>query len=187
MTHLKPLMVLHHGNDVWSAQWNRDASRILSASVDKTARIWTAQRGRVLRTLRHEDTVGGGRWNHDESRILTWSSDGAIQIWDAASGQPYQRIVVDACIGGAVWSSDENHLAFWYTKHASKNDENPFFDITPIFLPTLRCWTFETTKNPGFGRMAFTLLAGTGMKATCLPRQATAKRGSGIPLVINAC
>jgi WD40 repeat protein len=126
MKSLKPLKVLRHGRKVRSAQWNHDASRILSASEDKTARIWNAQRGRVLGTLHHKDVVVGGRWDHNGSRVLTWSRDGTIQIWDAASGQPCQRIVFDAHMSGATWNGDESHLAFWYTLRPSVNSENPF-------------------------------------------------------------
>ena len=60
---------------VYGAVFNRDESRILTWSDDKTARLWDAGTGQPLGpALQHEDAVRGAVFSRDESRILTWST-----------------------------------------------------------------------------------------------------------------
>jgi WD40 repeat protein len=72
---------------VYSAAFSPDRSRIVTASSDKTARIWDAARGKEIAVLRgHEDDVYSAAFSPDGARIVTASWDNTARIWDAASG-----------------------------------------------------------------------------------------------------
>jgi WD40 repeat protein len=61
----------------------------VTASVDKTARIWDAATGTpIARPLRHEGVVRSATFSPDGKRVLTASDDWSAQLWDATTGDP---------------------------------------------------------------------------------------------------
>ena len=71
-----------------SAAFSPDGSRIVTASRDKTARIWDAASAKEIAVLRgHEGAVNSAAFSPDGSRIVTASEDKTARIWDAASGK----------------------------------------------------------------------------------------------------
>ncbi|MVM33994.1 hypothetical protein GO755_28425 [Spirosoma sp. HMF4905] len=70
---------LRHKNTVYSAVFSADASRILTASFDQTARLWDSQ-GKLLATLHHKDAVYRAVFSADASRILTASLDSTARL-----------------------------------------------------------------------------------------------------------
>ena len=59
---------------VQSAAFSPDGSRIVTASWDKTARIWDAATGKEIAVLRgHEGAVCSAAFSPDGSRIVTAS------------------------------------------------------------------------------------------------------------------
>jgi len=76
-----------HEDGVLSAEFNHDATRVVTASLDKTARIWDAARGTQLLTLKgHEEGVMSAAYSPDGTRVVTSSLDKTARIWDARSG-----------------------------------------------------------------------------------------------------
>ena len=75
---------------MYSAAFSPDGQRIVTASADKTARIWDAASGKPIgKPLRgHEDEVRGAAFSPDGKRIVTASSDKTARIWDVATGKP---------------------------------------------------------------------------------------------------
>jgi WD40 repeat protein len=58
-----------------------DGSRIVTASVDKTARIWDAASAKEIAVLRgHEDVVVSAAFSPDGSRIVTASGDNTARF-----------------------------------------------------------------------------------------------------------
>ena len=73
---------------VWSVAWSHDASRLASASYDKTVKIWDPATGQCISTLEgHSDSVKSVAWSHDASRLASASDDKTVKIWDPATGQ----------------------------------------------------------------------------------------------------
>ena len=69
------------------AVFSTDGSRIVTASLDKTARLWDAT-GTLISTLRgHTAGVMHAAFNPNGSRIITASSDKTARLWDA-NGDP---------------------------------------------------------------------------------------------------
>jgi WD40 repeat protein/energy-coupling factor transporter ATP-binding protein EcfA2 len=81
------LMLSGHDNLVASAAFSPDGSRIATASLDTTARIWDAATGLELMVLRgHDNFVASAAFSPDGSRIVTASRDKTARVWDAETG-----------------------------------------------------------------------------------------------------
>jgi WD40 repeat protein len=62
-------------------------TRVVTASFDKTARIWDAATGKpVGEPLRHEDGVMSAAFSPDGTRVVTASLDNTARIWDVRRG-----------------------------------------------------------------------------------------------------
>jgi WD40 repeat protein len=65
-----------------SAQYSPDGKQIISASLDKTIKIWDANSENCLQTLKgHEDSVITAKYSPDGTKIISSSRDGIIKIW----------------------------------------------------------------------------------------------------------
>src|SRR5947208_4715 len=70
-----------------SALYSPDGTRIVTASSDRTARLWDATSGAEIAVLRgHEGYVWSAAFSPDRTRIVTASEDKTARLWDAASG-----------------------------------------------------------------------------------------------------
>ena len=77
-----------HNAPVTSAAFSPDGSRIVTASRDKTARIWDAATAKEIAVLRgHDDFVNSAAFSPDGSRIVTASNDKTVRNWDAATAK----------------------------------------------------------------------------------------------------
>jgi eukaryotic-like serine/threonine-protein kinase len=76
-----------HDDIVVSAAYSPDGTRIVTASHDKTARIWDSRTGIQLAVLKgHGGTVRSAAYSPDGTRIVTASGDKTARIWDAQLG-----------------------------------------------------------------------------------------------------
>jgi WD40 repeat protein len=71
-----------------TARWfSADSARVLTASADRTARLWDVASGKEMAVLRgHEDEVRSAVFSTDGARVLTASKDKTARLWDGASG-----------------------------------------------------------------------------------------------------
>jgi WD40 repeat protein len=91
-----------------SAAFSPDGSRIVTASNDRTARIWDATTAMEIVVLRgHDHVVNSAAFSPDGLRIVTASEDQTARIWDAASAN---EIAVlrghDHVVNSAAFSPD---------------------------------------------------------------------------------
>ena len=101
---------------VYSAAFSPDGSRIVTASWDKTARIWDAASAKEIAVLRgHDGVVNSAAFSPDGSRIVTASADNTARIWDARlQTMSAKDLLVEACArlaGVTKLTRDEMRLA----------------------------------------------------------------------------
>ena len=71
---------------------------MLTASVDKTAKVWSAASGECLRTLMgHTCQVKSAVFSPDGQQVLTASRDGTAKVWSAASGACLLTLMGHTC------------------------------------------------------------------------------------------
>ncbi len=86
-----------------SAAFSPDGSRIVTASTDKTAKVWNAESGKELLTLTgHGDTLLSASFGPDGRRIVTASGDKTAKVWDADTGKELLTITGH---GGTVYDA----------------------------------------------------------------------------------
>jgi hypothetical protein len=72
-----------HRNNLRSAHFSRDGTRIVTASDDNTVRVWNAGTGKCIGTLAGQSGgVLSARFSQDCARIVTASADQTIRVWD---------------------------------------------------------------------------------------------------------
>src|SRR5271157_6651273 len=78
-----------HQGGVSAAAFSPDGACVVTASRDKTARLWDAQTGAAISVLSgHDDAVWSAAFSPDGARVVTASSDKTARLWDAAPGAP---------------------------------------------------------------------------------------------------
>ncbi len=114
--------LLDHEDNVYSAAYSPDGSRIVTASDDHTARVWDATSGQPLHTLRgHENTVSSAAFSPDGSRIVTASNDNTVRVWDAISGQPLHTLQGhDDEVQSAAFSPDGSRIVTASDDHTAR-------------------------------------------------------------------
>jgi WD40 repeat protein len=125
-----------HNDSVYGAQFSRDESKVLTWSVDHTARLWDLTTLKLLQTFKHDDRVDGATFSRDESQVLTWSIDMTARLWDVTKPEPTQIFRHEDPVSGARFSGDESHLLTW--GGGRERGEACLWDVTNA-KPILRC------------------------------------------------
>ncbi len=103
---------ISHEDIVWSAAFSPDGTRIVTASEDKTARLWNVTTGvQIGEPLRHKDRVQSAAFSPDGTRIVTASWDSTARLWDAATGMPIgEPMRHEGDVWSAAFSSDGTRI-----------------------------------------------------------------------------
>jgi len=76
-----------HNGTVNHVAYSPDGKRLVTASLDRTVRVWDAVTGAQLAVLYgHQAEVNSAAYSPDGRRIVSASYDRTVRIWDAASG-----------------------------------------------------------------------------------------------------
>ena len=77
-----------HQDAVLAARFSNSGGQIISASRDRTARLWDHQSGALLRQLSegHDYLASAAEYFPDGRRLLTAGGDNTVRIWDVAAG-----------------------------------------------------------------------------------------------------
>jgi WD40 repeat protein len=85
----KVVQIFTHDDLVCFCEFSPDGERLVSASYDGTARVWSLQTGEpVAAPMRHSNHVYTASFSADGRRVVTASMDGTARVWDAATGAP---------------------------------------------------------------------------------------------------
>jgi small GTP-binding protein len=77
-----------HTSDVWSVSLSANQRKALSASLDRTIRLWDLETGRCMRVLKgHDDEVSVVVWSEDQLQALSGSHDSSVRLWDIDTGR----------------------------------------------------------------------------------------------------
>ena len=77
-----------HLKAVLGASFDFDGKRVVTWSIDDTARIWDADNGAEIAVLKgHTGAVSSAEFRGDGKRVVTASDDHSARLWDAESGQ----------------------------------------------------------------------------------------------------
>src|SRR5437899_2932345 len=80
-----------HTGSIESVAVSADGRHALTGSVDRTAILWDAATGQMLRTFAGQTkSVRSVALSGDSKRVLTGSEDTTAMLWDAATGQKLQ-------------------------------------------------------------------------------------------------
>jgi WD40 repeat protein len=88
-----------HGSDVWSVAFTPDGTRLASASLDFTIKLWavasgdgqTVDEAEVLSLRGHASGVLGVAFSPDGNLLASAGRDGTVRIWDARPWTPPSR------------------------------------------------------------------------------------------------
>jgi WD40 repeat protein len=143
----KKIAVLQHKNLVTSAEFSDDGSRILTASWDKTARIWNAATGEEITTLHHPKPLQLAIMSSDGARIITSSS-----AWFSPEGsQIFRTGDVTACV--------------WYVSPATVSGEHFVSTMSAQKLRRFAKLTREDMSLTGYLESVAEIDIGSGISA----------------------
>jgi WD40 repeat protein len=113
-----------HTNAVNAVAVTPDGCRAISASWDRTLRLWDLATGQTIHTLQgHSDLVNAAAVTPDSRRAVSASRDQTLRLWDLGTGQTIRPLeghsaaVNDAAVTPdgrcAVSASDDRTLRLW--------------------------------------------------------------------------
>jgi len=77
-----------HMGAIKSIAFSHDSRYVVTASADRTARVWDAHTGRTILVLSgHLKAVNFAVFAKDDKSVVTVSDDGTARLWDAHSGK----------------------------------------------------------------------------------------------------
>ena len=106
-------MLDKHEGRLREAAFSPDGTRIVTASDDRTARVWNAATGEVIAVLKgHNKIVWSAAFDRGGARVITGSEDKTARIWNAETGVLLAALRGhDKAVNDAVFSPDGAHIA----------------------------------------------------------------------------
>lgn len=90
----KALSLKAHRRAVNSITFSPDGKLFVTASSDKTARVWSAETGELVAELNgHTDVVNSAAFSLDSELIITASNDGTARAWEAKTGASIRELL----------------------------------------------------------------------------------------------
>jgi WD40 domain-containing protein len=110
----KPQLVVQVGHSyyVHSAAFSADQKYVLTASYDKTARLWEVETAREVRKFEgHSGYVWSAVFSPDQRYVLTTGDDKTVRIWEMETGREVRRFEGHSYyVKSAVFSPDQKYV-----------------------------------------------------------------------------
>ncbi len=115
-----PIASFNHQGEVVGAAFSPDGTRILTASADKTAKLWDATSGKLIGSFDHLAGVLHASFSPNGTRILTASVDNTAKLWDAGSGKLIAWFQHQNWIWHGAFSPDGTRILTASADHSAK-------------------------------------------------------------------
>ena len=94
-----------------SARFSFNGKRIVTASIDGSARIWDAATGRVIGALHGHAKIYEAQFSPDGSLVLTVSTDKMARLWNGSDGAPVANLIghQDRVLSGGLVRRPPHH------------------------------------------------------------------------------
>jgi WD40 repeat protein len=100
---------------VTSAHFSPDGSSVVTASLNRTVRVWDARTGRQTRQLLgHSGDVNGARFSSDGKKIVSASGDHTVRVWDPETENQTVRYAVGGDAFDAAFTADGKIIVALY-------------------------------------------------------------------------
>jgi eukaryotic-like serine/threonine-protein kinase len=87
-TRLVEPLKFRHENYIWEVKFNRSGDRLVTASADKTAKIWDSHTGQLIaQPLVHNSGVILAEFSPDGKYVVTATAESMAHIWDVDTGK----------------------------------------------------------------------------------------------------
>ena len=174
--------VLRHDRPLWTpdgerinqesavtyAAFSPSGERVVTVSVDQTARLWSAETGEALAVLRgHQGAVKHAAFSPGGERVVTASGDRTARLWSAETGEALavlrghaggvthaafspdgERVVTASRDGARLWSAETGEgLAVLRGQAATHVTFSPDGEEVMTASGTVRLWSAETGQE----------------------------------------
>ncbi len=99
-----------HTLAVLSVAFSPDGTKLLSGSLDHTAKLWSAETGAELRSFSgvsgHTDAVTSVAFSADGSKVLTGSNDHTAKLWNLETGEFIRSFDMLSAVTSVAFSPD---------------------------------------------------------------------------------
>src|SRR3990172_2510962 len=113
-----------HTDAILRLAFSQDGLKLVSASFDKTAKVWAVDDRKALHTLEgHEDAVHAAAFSPDSKLVATASYDGNIGLFDLAAGKKdffkahegeyVNSVAFDQSTGRLLSGGDDGYTRLW--------------------------------------------------------------------------
>ncbi|PSB07241.1 hypothetical protein C7B76_28320, partial [filamentous cyanobacterium CCP2] len=81
------LSLLAHENWVWAMNFSPDSTTLVTASADRTIKLWNVQTGQQLNVIQEATSVMSVGFSPDGKTLVSGGADCAVKLWDAQTGK----------------------------------------------------------------------------------------------------
>jgi eukaryotic-like serine/threonine-protein kinase len=156
-----------HRERVMSLEFSPDGTRLLSGSMDQTARVWDWRSGRELLSFRAPNVITCARFAPDGRRIFAggWFDHG--MIWEAATADQIAAWEAEEAAGGRQWATlteefAKRRAAGWAAEHEARKARRAVMEKATAEKLALRGDPVHLGQAPGAIRQWLTLTTPMG-------------------------